>query len=119
MDFTLDSWTDLATFSVIMASALGFIAWLARTWINQAVDRVSDNITPHLTNDDTSVAKYAHQARDAAELSKLASLDAKSAALDAKSAALEAGLAVEKVSLAVEKIDQRLTVLTDLREGKK
>lgn len=111
MDFSLDSWTDLATFSVVLAAALSFVAWLAKGWIEKAVAKMSDEITPHLTNGETSVAVYAHQARDAAELAKTAALDSKSAALDAKDAARSASATADRIELVVEKIDLRVKTL--------
>lgn len=66
MDFSLNSWGDIATFLAILSGMLGVVAWLAKTWIDKAVAAMGDQITPHLTNDDTSVARYAHEARDAA-----------------------------------------------------
>lgn len=115
-------WTDIgdvAAFAAVASAIFGLLSWAARhvakrvtlkarRWIQLQLDSAVGEITRHLTNDEKSVAVYAHEARDAARDSKSAALDAKSAALDAKDAARQALATAGQVALVVERIEQRL-----------
>lgn len=96
MDFT--DVGDLAALLSIAVVALTALAWLFRRWVKE--------ILANLTNDDVSVAHYAHDARDAAYAAKEAALDAKDAALQARNAARQAAISADKIALAITDMSQ-------------
>jgi hypothetical protein len=50
----------------ILTFVVGAFTWYARTWLKTQFEGNVAQLLPKLVNDDTSEARYAHQARDAA-----------------------------------------------------
>jgi predicted RNA-binding Zn ribbon-like protein len=73
----------------ILTFVVGAFTWYARTWLKTQFEGNVAQLLPKLVNDDTSVARYAHQARDAATEAKDAACDARDAAGEVKEVAYE------------------------------
>lgn len=110
-------WTDVgdvAALVSVVVVAVGLVSWLvrrmaksAKAWITEQVRSAVADVSKHLTNGETSVAVYAHQARDAAVDAKEAALDARTAALQASDAAHHAAEASQKIALAVSQLTEK------------
>ena len=51
--------SDLAALVSVLVVLFAILAWVIRRWIR---DQIETLVVPHLTNDEKSVAKYAHAA---------------------------------------------------------
>jgi hypothetical protein len=89
----------------IVTVLLTVFSWLVRKWITDQIEKL---VVPHLKNDETSVARYAHQARDAADNANEAAVAAKEAALASKTAAVDAKLAARETAIAVRELTQQM-----------
>jgi len=84
---------EVVTTISVVVTVLVFVGttagWAIKRWFK---DQFSNNVAqllPKLVNDDTSVARYAHQARDAATEAKDAALDARDSANAVKEVAYD------------------------------
>lgn len=79
----------LSSITALLTFVLATGGWAVKKWIQAQFESNVNQLLPKLINDDTSVARYAHQARDAATEARDAALDAKEAASCAKDVAFE------------------------------
>ena len=94
MDFTYTMYVASALIVALLAAATPlfyFFRWAIKRWVGDTIEKT---VRPYLTNDDKTVANYAHEAAQAAEAARCAAFAAEEAAYAAKSAALEARDAV-------------------------
>jgi hypothetical protein len=80
--------TAASSIAILSFIILAF-TFYARTWLKTQFEGNVSQLLPKLVNDDTSVARYAHQARDAATEAKDAACDARDAASEVKDVAYD------------------------------
>ena len=73
----------------ILSFLIVALTYYGKSWLKTQFEGNVSQLLPKLVNDDTSVARYAHQARDAATEAKDAACDARDAAGEVKDVAYE------------------------------